>query len=327
MSAVDGSPEEVLRFQRDVLGCRVLCLAEHTVMMSEAENPYHFDMLEAMAGDDCVPLYSCEPGVSPGQHTNFYTIDREIMQRLRAILMTVRSRDLMYREIKRQLPEGSVYVFRHYHGGVHGPYSVLDPRTVETHDPELEHCMEAMQCRGNTMMGFGVQQEDHPPFPTNFLNAGARLGLVAGTDHCGGVGPNHFGLTGFWLPEVTPEAVWQCLRERRTIACSNGKLAVWATLNDAIIGEEVTVGDRVRVQVELACARPIRRVCLLRNGEPVDWVPVEAETARMELTTSCFSPDPQWYSVTAEAEGALADVPLLAHASPFFARHTARPHG
>ncbi|MFW6286779.1 MAG: hypothetical protein ACOC29_02440 [Candidatus Sumerlaeota bacterium] len=321
MSAADGSPEEVLRFQRDVLGCKVLALTEHTVMMNENENSYHFDMLEAEAGSQCVPLYGCEPGATPGHHTNFYTIDREIMERLRAILMTVRSRDLMYREIKKQLPAGSVYVFRHYHGDTYWPPSVLDPGTVDTWDPELEHCMEAMQVRGNTMTQFGIQQEGHPPFPTNFLNGGARLGLVGGTDHCGGVGVNHFGLTGFWTPEVSPEAIWECLRDRKTIACSNGKLGVWATLENKRIGEEVEVGDAVNVDVELSSARPIRRVCLLRNGETVHWEEVEAQTARLTLSVPCLSPLPQWYSVTAEGEGTLQDVPLLAHASPFFVSH------
>ncbi|MFP4579999.1 MAG: hypothetical protein ACLFQ6_04655 [Candidatus Sumerlaeia bacterium] len=321
MSANDGSPEEVIRFQRDVLGCKVLALTEHLPMMSESECTWHWDMLEAEAGKECVPIYGCEPGIVPGHHTNFYSIDREVMERLRAIVMTVRSRDLIYREIKKHFPAGSVYAFRHYHGNTYWKPSVLDPETVDTHDPELELCMESMQCRGNAMMGQGIQQDKHPRFPTNFLNCGAKMGLVAGTDHCGGVGPNHFGLTGFWVPEISPEAVWNCLRERRTIACSNGKLAIWATMQGKPMGEIMKVGDAVEVEVELASARTIRRVCLLRNGEPVEWQDVNARSARLQLCAPFFSPDPEWYSVTAEGEGTLQDVQLLAHASPFFVSH------
>ncbi len=322
MSPSDGSPEEVLRFQRDVLGCKVLALTEHIHMMNENESTYHFDMLEAECGDECVPIYGTEPGAAPGHHTNFYTIDRDIMERLRCILMTVRSRDLLHRAIKKHLPPNSVYVFRHYHGFQNGPYSVLDPDTVKTHDPELEHCMEAMQTRGNTMLGYGIQQNNHPPFPNNFLSAGAKLGLVGGTDHCGGVGANHFGLTGFWTPEITPEAIWNCLRQRRTIACSNGKLAVWAEIDGHPIGDELLVEDRFTVKVELASARPIRRVGLLHKQGDIDWHDVNAKQTCLEIdSTDFFMPDPQWFCVTAEGEGTLQDAPLIAHASPFFTSH------
>ncbi len=322
MSPTDGSPEEVLRFQRDVLGCKVLSLTEHVHMMNENESTYHFDMLEAECGDECVPLYGTEPGAAPGHHTNFYTIDREVMERLRGILMTVRSRDLMHRAIKKHLPPNSVYVFRHYHGYVNGPYSVLDPDTVKTHDPELEFCMEAMQTRGNTMLGQGIQQEKHPHFPNNFLSAGAKLGLVGGTDHCGGVGYNHFGLTGFWTPELSPEAIWDCLRQRRTLACSNGKLAIWAEIDGHPLGDELSVEDRFSVKVELSSARKIRRVGLLHKQGDIDWHEINAEKASLEIeSTDFFMPEPQWFCVTAEGESPLQDAPLIAHASPFFTSH------
>ena len=52
------------------------------------------------------------------------------------------------------------------------------------------------------------------------------LGLVGGSDHSSDAGPNHFCLTGFWVDEVTPEAVWEALWSRRTLAFSNGKISI-----------------------------------------------------------------------------------------------------
>ena len=74
--------------------------------------------------------------------------------------------------------------------------------------------MEAMQNRGNRMM----EGADPPLFPSNFLGAGARIGLVGGSDHCRAAGPNRFCLTGLWVRQITGEAVLEALRSRRTVA-------------------------------------------------------------------------------------------------------------
>ncbi len=318
MAAMDGTPEEVLRYQRDVLGCRVLCLTDHTHLMSHREYDYLMDTLEAECGQECVPLFGCEPGVAPGHHTNFYARDREIMDRLRCIVATHVARAPMYDAIRRQLPRESVLVLRHFHGERSWPGNVADPATIDTHAPDLEVAMEAMQNRGNSLLNVTPDDRNLPAFPTNFLNAGRKLGLLGGSDHNGGRGIYRYCLTGFWVPSATRDAVWGALWNRRTIACGNGKIAIWPTCNAATLGESTTAVETVTIRARLSAPRPIRSAFLLRNGEEVDRVEIGETSAEVAFTVPFYCAGPYWFSVSAEADSAYQDAPAIAHATPIF---------
>jgi hypothetical protein len=322
--SINGSPEDVLRYQRDILGCSVLTLTDHTHHMGAQEFAWQLDRLEAFAGENRIVLYSCEPGTKPGHHTNFYALDRQIFERLRPIVLAYWDRSETYAAIKERLPAGSVLALRHFHGFRQGPFGIAGEETVRTWDPELEVAMEAMQVRGNIMLG-GL-----PRFPGNFLNAGARIGLVGGSDHSTGKSPNHFCLTGFWVEEATAQGVWDAIVNRRTVACSNGKVSLWTELNGTPMGSEASVEGRVSIAVRVAAPRKIHRACLIRDGEPLDWVGIGANTAEFVLADDTAAPGPHWYAVTVEGEsafqGSLGDddfTPgaagaVIAHASPYF---------
>jgi len=314
MSADDGMPEEVVRFQREGLGCRVLCLTEHVEYMTYPEFTHVLDAVEAEAGDDCVPLYAVEWGKKPAHHTNFYAIDRGVFCRLRGILLACDHLTGVYERIKRELPAGSVVAIRHFHGMDADEFGTSGPRVTDTHDPELEPAMEAMQTRGNKM----IADEQFPLFPSNFLNAGARVGLVGGSDHSRGKGPNHFCLTGFWVAGVGSEAVLDAIRNRRTIASANGKVAIHATLAGELMGGCVSVSGPLRVRADVASAGTIRRVGLMRDGEMLAWTDLAERSASLELVDRAATAGRHWYAVTAEADSTLREPPVLAHASPFF---------
>lgn len=312
MSPVDGTLREHLRYQRDILGCRVFSAGEHTTMMSDSEFTYYCDELAAEAGVDGVALYGCEPW-SNGHDTNLYAIDREVFQRLRMIYLRYRELGDILHQIHRQFPNREVACIRHFHGGGDGPWDVRSPAVVDTFIPEIEPAMEAMQIRGNVFM---AETGGLPRFPANFLNRGCEIGLVGGTDHSNPDDRNnHFCLTGFWVDEITPEAVWNALWNRRTIAASNGKIAIWT-------GNLVWAKRRVRLRTCLSSARPIRRVTLIRDGEALGWQHVNAKTAELELVDPAPTTNTHWYSVTAEAESS-PDLPhpALAHASPLRLPH------
>ena len=320
MSGNDGLPDDVLRFQRDVLGSRVLCLTDHIEYMSGPEIAHVFDCLEAECGDTCVPLYAVEWAMKPAHHTNFYAIDREIFERLRAILLELDHLTPIYARIKKELPEGSVVALRHFHGVNEDEFGTNGEKVCETHDPVIEVAMEAMQTRGNMMM------PDNPYkrlFPSNFLDYGAKIGLYGGSDHSRGGGVNSYCLTGFWVPEITPEAVWQALRERHTLAMSNGKVAIYPTLDGAVLGSAVTTAVPVKIRAQLSCARTIRRVCLIRDSELLTWGEVNDTSADIELVDDTAPPGRHWYVVTAEADTEGLKQHATAHASPFFVEVTA----
>ena len=318
MSPVDGTRSENLRYQRDVLGCRVFSFGEHTTMMSDSEFTYYLDQLEAEAGADGVAMYGTEPW-SGGHDTNLYAIDRGVFQRLRQIYQRHRHLGAILEKVKEEFTDREVACLRHFHGGGEGIWSTKSPEVVNTHIPEVEPAMEAMQIRGNVFMGETDAHEGLPAFPVNFLNAGCKVGLVGGTDHSSDPGPNHFCLTGFWVDEVTPEAVWDALWNRKTIALSNGKIAIWAECAGQAIGEKVRVEGPLKVTAWLSSARPITRVTLVRDGKILGWREIGGKEAEVELVDENPLAGEHWYSVTAEAESS-PDLPrpVLGHASPFF---------
>ena len=320
MSPNDGDPADMLRHQRDVLGCRVLCLTDHVEYMSTPEFLHVVDSVEAEAGADCVPLYGVEYARPPAHHTNFYAIDRDIFLRLRCILMEERETPATYPRIKKELPAGSVLALRHFHGhgGAPGsPFGTAAPRVVELHDPEFEVAMEALQMRGNMMT---EPYPGLPFFPSNFLNAGAHIGLVGGSDHARGFDKsrNRFGLTGFWVPELTPEDVFVALKNRRTTACANGKIAAWATLDGSPAGSELEAEAPVVIDVQVASATPLRRVALLRDGELLPAHEVDTTRTTLHLADADATPGRHWYVVYAEAEPILEGRATVCFTSPFF---------
>jgi hypothetical protein len=315
VATMDGTPEENLRFQRDHLGCRVLCLTEHTHIMSQYEVAHSFDLLESEAGLGCVPIYATEP-LTSGEDTIFYSKDRETFERLRVALQMCRTRPEEYRLIKEMFPLGSVLVARHFDG----PGADEPGYSVESFDPDIERLMEAMQVRGDSLMGelFYSPGLKSTNTASKFLNAGKRVGLTGGTDHCEGYGANHLCLTGIWVDEITPDAVWDAMWNRRTVAVSKGKLAIWSQCEGAGPGEEAHVSGPVRIQAWVSCATPLRRVCLIRDGEPLAWQEVSGNSAQIELIDKDATPGEHWYSVTAEAISQFHGQSILGHASPIF---------
>ena len=325
--SINGSPEDVLRYQRDILGCSVLTLTDHTHHMGAQEFSWQLDRLEAFAGENRIVLYSCEPGTRPGHHTNFYALDRRTFERLRPIVLAYWDRSGMYAVIKERLPAGSVLALRHFHGFDDGPFGISGEETARTWDPELEVAMEAMQVRGNILLGQAGKgapagEKLLPRFPGNFLDAGARIGLVGGSDHSTGKSPNHFCLTGFWVEEATAQGVWDAIINHRTVACSNGKVSLWTDLQGMPMGSEVNVEGGVSITVQVAAARRVRRACLIRDGELLEWVDIGSNAGRLDLADDSVAPGRHWYVVTVEGESAF-DEPgtgstVIAHASPYF---------
>jgi hypothetical protein len=312
--ATNGTPEDHLRFVRDVLGCEVLLLTDHGHHMNELESTYVQDRVEEFAGDGLLVLYADEPNPEPGRHTIFYTADRDIFDQLRTIIISHgRARADVYRHIHGALPENSVLAITHFHG------KALPREQMRAfHDPKLDVAMEAMQVRGNVMMQLHRESEGLL-FPNDCLDLGLQVGLVGGTDHtfATDVRRNHFCLTGLWVRERTAEGVMEAIRARRTSAMSDGKLAIWATLDGQPMGSTVKHRGPVTIEAEFSSGRPIGRVALMRDGRLLQWVAVGERQAQVQLVDREAAPGYHWYVVTAEMETAFGS-PGYGHASPFF---------
>jgi len=320
VSAADGSPDEHMRFAREVLGCRVFTLTDHSRWATGPESTWTMDRLEMLAGDDGVVLYSTEPGMNRFRHVNWYARDRETFERLERLLIA-QGNDFVacMRHAREEMPHDAVLMLRHFHG------RIADEREMLTSfDPALEVAMESMQGRCNAML---APEGKAPRFPNQFLDAGCKVGLLGGTDHYRR-GPNRFCLTGFWVRDLTPEGVWEAIRNRYTIAMSDSKVAMATRLEGSPMGSSVAFdsGAEVRMRVSASCARPIRRATLIRDGEPLPWVDINECAAAFDLVDSDPPEGRHWYVPTVEVETAYGDTETdyddgkvgICHASPFF---------
>ena len=317
ISSTDGMPEDCARFERDVLGCQVLCTTEHGHHMADVEFQWVMEQMEAEADGSAILLYGSEPSPNPYEHTNYYAIDREIALRMHhTSLIQQRDRKMVYRALLENFPPDSVYLARHFHGGA--------PVTRETEDeaaasvePKLEPMMEAQQIRGNPMLG---KVDNRGPFPNRYLNKGLRLGLYGGSDHCSNRkdSHNHFCLTGLWVDELSTQAVWKAIRSHKTFSCANGKIALYASIDGKPFGEEFEIKGPVKIRTSLASAYPLQRAALMRDGQVLKWTELKGAQAEINL----IDPEParghHWYVVVAQAESAYKKKPATAFLSPFY---------
>ena len=245
---------------------------------------------------------------------NLYSRNRETFEKLERILISQKKRyPELLRQMREDLPHDSVFVMRHVHGD-----AIPDEQILQHFDPHFEVAMEAMQGRGNAMLG---EWEHSSKFPNPFLDAGCKVGLVGGTDHFREWAPNHFCLTGFWVKEVSADGVWEAIRNRYTLAMSDSRVAMTTRCKGTPMGSTVTLaGDEaMRVGVEVSCGHNIRRVTLMRDGEFLPWTEVGEKQATLDLADETVLPGKHWYVVTAEVDtGHGPDNEGVCHASPYF---------
>ena len=312
----DGSPADNLRWRGDALGDRVLTFTEH-IRMSDADFSYHLDLLEQCAPAH-VPIYATEWAKSYIHNIIFYSYDKEVMKRLRVVLLAELDFTRICEWIVAETPPGSVAVIRHYHGsgrrGEGGPHD-----TTMGFFPELEWSMEVASGRGDCladeewMHGRPIDLY----FPVNFIHErGARIGFCGGSDHAG----NSPSSTGFWVREVSGPGVFEALRARRTIACCRGKIAIWTQVDGQPMGSVVEAAGPVGIEAQIASPVAIATVSLWRDDR---WLEHRAVTRdRIDVFfTDAPEPGEHHYVVRAQSiAGELPVGPLVAYSSPTYVR-------
>lgn len=99
------------------------------------------------------------------------------------------------------------------------------------------------------------------------LDRGYRVGVIASNDGPGLPGTWNSGIAGVWATELTREAVWEALRERRTYGVTGDRIRLWWSLDGHPLGSAVeSVADR-RATVWVDCPRPLDAVELVHNGD------------------------------------------------------------
>ena len=319
----DGPPTDNLRWRGDALGDRVLTFTEH-IRMSDADFSYHLDLLEQCLPAH-VPVYATEWAKSYIHNIIFYSYDKEVMKRLRVVLLAELDFTRICEWIIAETPPGSVAVVRHYHGsgrrGEGGPHN-----TTMAFFPELEWSMEVASGRADCLADEGWMHGRPIDlyFPVNFIHErGARIGFCAGSDHAG----NSPSSTGFWVREVSGPGVFEALRERRTIACCRGKAAIWTRVDGQPMGSVVEAAGPVGIDALIASPVPIATVSLWRDDQ---WLEHRAVTGERVAVRFTDAPGPGEHHYVVRAQS-IADGfpvgPLVAYSSPTYVRSGSEGNG
>ena len=115
------------------------------------------------------------------------------------------------------------------------------------------------------------------------LNRGFRLGMIGGSDvHAARTLRRNWlrsrymhpgGFMGVWAPELSREAVWNALWNRRCYATTGRRIILDFSVNRQPMGAEVVLNDEAadfssrRINALVIGAEELSRVTLVRNGE------------------------------------------------------------
>lgn len=99
------------------------------------------------------------------------------------------------------------------------------------------------------------------------LARGLRFGFVASTDdHFGYPGAYGEGITGIWAEDLTPKALFEGIKNRRTIAVTGDRISLEFTLNGYPIGSELPPMKQRNIEITVEGADSVETIELLRNG-------------------------------------------------------------
>jgi hypothetical protein len=102
------------------------------------------------------------------------------------------------------------------------------------------------------------------------LNRGLRLGCIASNDGSGLAGTWGRGVAGLWATELTREALWEALLQRRTIGSTGDRIELMLKVDDCLMGGVVEAKREVTAEIEVTCAQPLDRLELIHNGVVID---------------------------------------------------------
>ncbi len=154
------------------------------------------------------------------------------------------------------------------------------------------------------------------------LGRGYRFGFVGGGDiHDGRPGdelhniqerPEAYGLLsrqgimGVWARELTREAIWEALWERRCFATTNVRLPVRFEVCGAFMGGSVETSDRRTIKVWAASEAPIARTEIVKNGEDHFVREGAARIHEWEFEDAASSASDYYYARITREDGEMA---------------------
>jgi hypothetical protein len=143
----------------------------------------------------------------------------------------------------------------------HCVFKIMDPQI----DRNVEVCSSWRVC---------IEEVD---YVLGLLRSGHKLGFVAASDSHRAVPGLGGALTGLYATDLTPEALFDAYRQRRTIATQGFPIFIDFRVGGTFIGGEGEVEGPPEVAVTVRALEEIESLTVLRDGDPIHTaVPREA---------------------------------------------------
>ncbi len=156
------------------------------------------------------------------------------------------------------------------------------PANLNYHDPDVEPLVEIYSAWG-----------EFEWMLTESLKKGYRVGCVAGSDdHKGRPGASYpgssafgvyGGLTGIFAEELTREAVWDALKNRRCYATTGQRIFLKVLADGHWMGDEYTTDDAAIIQVQAIGTDVIEKIEVIKGTEVVFTYPAQQDRSDSQL--------------------------------------------
>jgi len=149
----------------------------------------------------------------------------------------------------------------------------------DTHDDELSPvaeiysshgCSEAVEAPIGMMRNLSMGPRVSGGTIQEGLARGLRLGIIASGDtHTACPGVWDHGLVAAWAEELTREAIWDALQERRVYGVTGDRMIVDFTIGDTPMGAVASSSGDLRINASVVCEAALDRIEVLRNNRLV----------------------------------------------------------
>ena len=156
------------------------------------------------------------------------------------------------------------------------------PANLNYHDPAVEPLVEIYSAWG-----------EFEWMLTESLRRGYKVGCVAGSDdHKGRPGASYpgsssfgvyGGLTGIYAEELTREAIWNALKNRRCYATTGQRIFLKVLADGHWMGDEYTVDGQAEIQVQAIGTDIIEKVEIIKGAEAIFTHPIQQDRSNDQL--------------------------------------------
>ena len=315
-------PEELYAFARDEAFLDIFALSDHAESITDRQ----WDYFVAATNDAYEPgrfatLVGLEWTSRKWGHRNVYYRG--------AAGPILRPND----PVQGELP--NLYAAAREHGALVVPHHAANAEMGVDwslgHDPEVERLVEIHSIWGNSERPGAAGNpcpirahggEKAGQHVVDALARGHRYGFIGGGDiHDGRPGdelhhlrsvPQHYdtlwrqGIMGVWAPELTREAVFDALWNRRCFATTNVRTLLRVSVAGQPMGIQLSHAGPVPVCVHAASEVPIARADLVRNGRDIESIEPQTCILDWETTARPTGETANYYVRLTRADGNMA---------------------